>query len=102
MTTENQTNNSEATTVENIVAGAIFDFAGFLTTLPGTVSFGSSHNTAPMVGLIQEWAASREVSLKSATVMTWQEAAKTGVAMIKGNSPHITIIDELWEDQRPT
>ena len=45
----------------NDIAGAIFDFAAFLTTRPYTITFGAPHDAAPMIPLIQEWAGLREL-----------------------------------------
>ena len=69
--------------IESIVAGSIFDFAGFLTTRPGSSSFGSSENASPMVKLIEEWAASRGLDLKAPLVQNWQDVIKDNISMTK-------------------
>ena len=65
--------------IEPVVAGAIFDFAGFIITRPGSLSFGSSQNATPMVKLIEEWAASRNLNLDEPLVQSWQDAIKDQV-----------------------
>ena len=90
--------------IEPIVTGAIFDFAGFITTRPGSLSFGSSQNAAPMVKLIEEWAASRNLNLDEPLVQSWQDAIKTGVGMtkIQGLTCDRIIIDEIYEVDHDT
>lgn len=59
----NQQNNTQQVDIKSTVQNAIFDFAGFLTTRPGSISFGSAENATPMVQLIEEWLASRDLTL---------------------------------------
>ena len=56
------------------IAGALFDFAGFLTSTEKGHTFGAKHDAAPMVGLLREWAATRGLSLDEANVMDWHQA----------------------------
>lgn len=59
--------------IQRIVAGAIFDFAGFLTTLQEPITLGHREETcARTVKLIEEWAASRGLKLDNADVGGWQ------------------------------
>jgi hypothetical protein len=60
-----------------VIAGAIFDFAGFLTTRPNTIEVGSTANAAPMADLVKEWAELRGLSLDDAAVLSWQELLHT-------------------------
>ena len=53
MTTE-PTKHIQQVDIKSTVQNAIFDFAGFLTTRPGSISFGSAENAAPMIQLIEE------------------------------------------------
>lgn len=55
------------------ISGAIFDFAGFLTTRPNVVEVGSTANASPVADLVKEWAALRGLSLNDASVGAWQE-----------------------------
>ena len=59
--------------LETIISGAIFDFAGFLTTRSSTIEIGSNANATHVVELIKEWAALRGVSLDNADVTLWRE-----------------------------
>lgn len=91
-------------TIESIVTGAIFDFAGFITTRPNSLSFGSSENASPMVKLIEEWAASRSLDLNEPLVQSWQDVIKNGVdtPKIQGLTCDRIIIDELYEVNHDT
>ena len=59
--------------LEAMISGAIFDFAGFLTTRPSTIEIGSKANASPVVELIKEWAALRGGSLDNADVALWRD-----------------------------
>ena len=61
---------------EEIVAGAIFDFAGYLTTREKVIRVGSSAEASPMVDLITEWAKIRNLSIKEAKVKDWNRFIK--------------------------
>ncbi len=61
----------------NDIAGAIFDFAGFLTTRPISTTFGACHDVATMPALIQEWAALRKLGTGAPNTEDWnKEEAK--------------------------
>lgn len=62
---------NEAT--RRIVAGALFDFAGFLTSRPGTAVIGDSHDATKVVELLQQFADARGISLDYAEVDGWEE-----------------------------
>jgi len=66
----------EGTAPSNVVAGAIFDFAGYLTTRPESMPVGSSKDAGPMVGHIQKWAKQRNLSLDNADVKGWQDVTE--------------------------
>lgn len=55
------------------IAGALFDFAGFLTTREKLIVVGSTADAAPIADLVKEWAGLRELSLDDAAVRSWQE-----------------------------
>ena len=63
-----------------VISGAIFDFAGYLTTRPKVIKVGSGANALPMVELIKEWADLRGLSLDDAAIQSWQEWLPTGAA----------------------
>jgi hypothetical protein len=56
-----------------VIAGAIFDFAGFLTTREKVIRVGSTANASPIADLVKEWASKRGLSLDDAAVLSWQE-----------------------------
>lgn len=55
------------------IAGALYDFAGYLTTRPAKHSFmvGGAHNASPMVEALTAWAKIRGLSLDDADVEGW-------------------------------
>lgn len=55
------------------VAGAIFDFAAWLTTQPGTLEIGRSHDAAPMAEAVRKWGRARLFDTDDADVITWQD-----------------------------
>lgn len=57
----------------SIVCGAIYDFAGWLTTRSESVTCSSAHDASPMVELIREWAELRGLSLDVANVLHWTD-----------------------------
>jgi hypothetical protein len=64
-----------------VVAGAIFDFAAWLTMRETPITIGSGNDAAPVVALIEEWAHSRGVDIDSQSV-----AWKQGLIMLTGSS----------------
>ena len=56
----------------DVVAGAIFDFAGFLTSHKVMIEVGSCSNASPMVERIKEWSGNRGLSLENPDVFGWQ------------------------------
>lgn len=56
-----------------VIAGALFDFAGFLTTRDKVIALGASEEAGAAVEAIEEWAATRGLSLDEAAVGGWRE-----------------------------
>ncbi len=56
-----------------VVAGAVFDFAGYLTTRDRVIEVGATANASPVADLVKDWAALRGLSLADAAVLSWQE-----------------------------
>jgi hypothetical protein len=56
-----------------VIAGAIFDFAGYMTTRTDVIKVGATANAAPVADLAKEWAKLRGLSLDDAAVLSWQE-----------------------------
>ena len=62
----------EADGLPLIVAGAIFDFAGFMTTRSEVIEVGSTADAGPVADLVKEWAELRGLDLADAAVLSWQ------------------------------
>ncbi|MFA5376619.1 MAG: hypothetical protein WC455_12805 [Dehalococcoidia bacterium] len=62
--------------LEKLIAGAIFDFVAFLTTRDEQITLSAHHNASPAVKAIEEFAATRSLSLDEADVQEWQTAIK--------------------------
>ena len=60
--------------LQMLISGAIFDFAGYLTTREKVIPVGASADAAPMVELIKDWAAKRNLSTNDAAVLSWHIA----------------------------
>ena len=59
--------------IARIVAGAVFDFAAYLTLLKEPYCVGQSKNSDRMVDEIRIWARSRGLVIKGADVMGWNQ-----------------------------
>jgi hypothetical protein len=60
-----------------VISGAIFDFAGYMTTRTEVIEIGSTANASPVVDLMKEFANLRGLSLDDAAVLSWQEWLST-------------------------
>ncbi len=56
-----------------VVAGALFDFLGYLTTRDKVISLGATEEAGAAVEAVSEWAATRGLSLDEAAVGGWRE-----------------------------
>jgi hypothetical protein len=63
-----------ARVTEAAIAGALFDFAGYLTTLAESYTVGEKHDASRMVEELRIWARTRKLSLEPADVMHWTAA----------------------------
>lgn len=54
-----------------VIAGAIYDFAGYLTTRNPAISVGATKNAAPIVEHITTWAELHGLQLDDADVYSW-------------------------------
>lgn len=66
-----------------VVAGALFDFLGWLTSRDEEVTFSGHHEAGIAVRLLQEWAEKRGLSLDNADVMYWQQGVADAAAQAK-------------------
>jgi len=60
-----------APTPRDAIAGALFDFLGFLTTRDKPVAFGATEWAAPAVDLLKDWAALRGLPLDAPAIDGW-------------------------------
>jgi hypothetical protein len=58
-----------------VIAGALFDFMGWLTSRKKTLILSSADNASPAVEAITEFAKMRGLSLDGARVQDWQDIA---------------------------
>lgn len=73
-----------------VVSGAVFDFAGYLTTLPveKAIHASEAHEASPMVEAIKAWAATRGLETAEADVRGWRAAlAATPAAGVPAAAP---------------
>jgi hypothetical protein len=56
------------------IAGALFDFLGFLTTSERRWTFSSTDDAGPAVAALEQWASKRSLSLDDADVEGWSAA----------------------------
>src|SRR6218665_1802781 len=66
--------------VRAAIAGALFDFLGFLTTHDRRWTFSSRDDAAPAVKALEEWAGKRRLSLDEADVSGWSSALSAASA----------------------
>jgi hypothetical protein len=59
---------------DSVIAGALFDFMGWLTSRPKRIMLSSADEASPAVDAIKDFAKMRGLSLDDAQVQTWQEA----------------------------
>lgn len=59
--------------VDNLIAGALFDFVGYLTTRTKAVRLGARHEATPAMVLLTNFAKSRGLDLSGAEVNRWAE-----------------------------
>jgi hypothetical protein len=64
----------------SIVAGALYDFLGYLTTRPKPTTFGAAYEATFAVELLSEWAAFRGLYLGKPAIENWTEALDTLLA----------------------
>jgi hypothetical protein len=57
-----------------VIAGALFDFMGWLTSRPKRIMLSSADDASPAVDAIKDFAKMRGLSLDDAQVQSWQEA----------------------------
>ena len=81
-----------------VIAGAIFDFAGYLTTRDTVIEVGSTANASPVADLVKDWAALRGLSLADAAVLSWQE----WLTDVRANDTPKERVDEMQKQRHDT
>ena len=56
-----------------LISGAVYDFAGFLTTQEESLTVGARENASPVADLLRSWADKRGLQLKGALILSWQD-----------------------------
>lgn len=94
---------AEQVAEQSVIAGALFDFIGFLTTRDSNTTLGATSPAAPAVDLLSEWAETRSLALDDADVSDWQSRISTAPptpdvsGLVKALE---ACLDALWEDTR--
>ncbi len=81
-----------------VIAGAIFDFAGYLITRDTVIEVGSTANASPVADLVKDWAALRGLSLADAAVLSWQE----WLTDVRANDTSKERVDEMQKQRHDT
>lgn len=68
-----QATQGELAVESSVIAGALFDFIGFLTTRDESTAFGATSLAATAVDLLSQWAETRKLHLDGADVEGWQD-----------------------------
>lgn len=61
--------------IQSLIAGAVFDFAAHLTTLPRTVRVGAKEPVYDVLAELERWAFQRNLDIEEADVVGWSKAA---------------------------
>ena len=69
-----------------VIAGALFDFMGYLTSLKKRIVLSASDDAAPAVAAIRDFAEKRGLSLNDAQVREWIDALAQPAHGIKENT----------------
>lgn len=82
---------------DTVIAGALFDFAGYLTTLPlaSAITASEAHEASPMVDALKAWSATRNLPLEDADVIGWRSLAATQPAQAQDVQRDAERLDHL-------
>lgn len=80
-----------------LISGAVFDFAGYLTTRDKVIEVGATANASPIADLVKEWAELRGLSIVDAAVLSWQYmlAAAPAQGQQVGQHPDDAAVDRF-------
>lgn len=59
--------------LHDLISGAIFDFAGYLTTREESFPVGASEEVYPVLEAIEDWSETRDLSLDNPEIEHWEE-----------------------------
>ena len=59
-------------TTHQLIAGALYDFMGRLTSQPDEITLSSHHEPHRLLEIFSEWAAERRLNVEDADVQHWQ------------------------------
>lgn len=65
--------------LDNVVSGVLFDFAGFLTSRKEKITCSTKHNVVPMVECIKEFMVLRKVNQEYEPMTNWPILCKDGM-----------------------
>lgn len=63
----------------DVISGAIFDFAGYMTTRNKTIPVGAKADASPVANMVKNWANKRVLNIDSANVTNWQNALERAI-----------------------
>lgn len=58
---------------DKLIAGALFDFTGYLTTLKKPITFGSFYDASLALKHLKKWAKMKNLNLDKADVKGWNK-----------------------------
>ena len=83
--------------LDGVVAGAIFDFCAYLTTLPEELKVGGMHSTPAVLEVMQAWAGDRSLSLDDPWTAGWQDALAPRGALREQRKLSKFLLEEMPE-----
>ena len=60
-------------TTNKKIAGALFDFIGYLTSMEKAITFGCKYNVPEALECLSKWAKKRNLNLEGADVKNWDK-----------------------------
>lgn len=85
--------------LQMLIAGALFDFAGYLTTRDRVIEVGSTALATPVADLLDEFAKMRGLALDAAAIASWAEALATRPQQARDAVALLTVVaddDPIW------
>lgn len=76
----------------DVIAGALYDFLGYLTTRDETLCMGATQECSPVIPALQAWAKTRNLPLDEANVKGWRDS----IAASSASPRTLTDDGKLW------